>query len=357
MRFLSWILDFLKGLFGASSSTSKKRQPESLGSGVDVDAVLSGGGSRSPSSGRSRTYTPVFGGLADTRSREQDGDPLVLPTLPDGRSPRGSRETTRSSTVVRADSILIQGEQVNEVLAPSDFSISGGWIRSPFVSLDKRTPNVSTRFGADVDWIAIHFTGGVDADIAANWLCNPESQASAHFVIDQRGQIMQLARLQDRTWHIGRGEFYTNGKFMTNRPDRSAVGIELANPGPLVWDDEQNRWEYYVGRAERVYDQEKYGDPVFRKMNILEGPMTDGFWAPYQEEQIAWLSWLCAHLVKVCKIDVNRIVGHESAARPAGRKIDPGPAFPWKKFYENVCTYLNVPLPKELAKYHKVLWG
>lgn len=254
------------------------------------------------------------------------------------------------------DFILVPGENGDELLEASDFSVSKGWVRSPFVSTKMRTPNTSSRMGSKIDWIAIHYTAGANAVGAAKWLCNQQAKASAHFVMDQEGKMLQLASLDVRTWHVGRGQFHSNGRLLTSRCDRSAIGIELANPGPVEWDQDQNRWEYYVGRHDKLYDHVRYGEPVQATLEFSNGNRDDGMWAPYPKEQIAWLAWLCANLVQEHDIPVNRIVGHESAARPLGRKMDPGPAFPWRPFYEITCAYLEIPVPDDVDRFHNVNW-
>ncbi len=197
------------------------------------------------------------------------------------------------------------------------------------------TPNVSSRGRYKIDWITVHYTGGLSGKRAAKWLCNPEAKASAHFVVDFDGTIYQLAPLEERTWHVGRGQFFSNGKLLTNRCDRSAVGIELANPG-MVFQSSTGSWGYYIGRKEFRYDSSTYGEPQRAILKYADGHVLDGYWAPFSQKQLVALLDLCTYLCKSKKIDFSRIVGHESVATPLGRKSDPGPLFPWEYLYKGL---------------------
>lgn len=57
--------------------------------------------------------------------------------------------------------------------------------------VQKTTPNKSSRCGWIPDIIVCHITEGSDTG-AVSWLCNPDAQASSHFVVVQKGEITQL---------------------------------------------------------------------------------------------------------------------------------------------------------------------
>ena len=196
-----------------------------------------------------------------------------------------------------------------------------------------KTPNVSSRQNLKVDWITIHYTGGTSAINAARWLCRREAQASAHYVIGYEGVIYQLAPLNKRTWHVGQGEVYSNGKMLRGRCDRSAIGIEIANPGPLYKFNKLD-WYYVVGRKEVPYDKDKYGDP--KRVYDEYYSKVSSFWAPYSERQLKSLFNLCNKLCLDFNISESDILGHDEVALPPGRKLDPGPLFPWKRLYEHL---------------------
>lgn len=67
----------------------------------------------------------------------------------------------------------------------------------------KNSPNkYNGRSGWKPDMIVCHITEGSYAG-AVSWLCNPKSQASAHFVVARDGRITQLVDLRDGSWCNG----------------------------------------------------------------------------------------------------------------------------------------------------------
>ncbi|MCF8018281.1 MAG: peptidoglycan recognition protein family protein [Vallitaleaceae bacterium] len=67
----------------------------------------------------------------------------------------------------------------------------------------KNSPNkYNGRSGWKPDMIVCHITEGSYAG-AVSWLCNPKSQASAHFVVAKDGRITQLVDLRDGSWCNG----------------------------------------------------------------------------------------------------------------------------------------------------------
>jgi len=77
-----------------------------------------------------------------------------------------------------------------------------------------------------IDLLILHYTGMQTAAAALDRLCDPASEVSAHYLIEEDGAVWQLVDEAHRAWHAGRG-FWAGA---TNINDRS-VGIELANPG------------------------------------------------------------------------------------------------------------------------------
>jgi uridine phosphorylase len=53
------------------------------------------------------------------------------------------------------------------------------------------SPNYNSRGNYNIDHVMIHYTGGSKSS-ALNWLTNPKSKVSAHYVIDKQGNIYQL---------------------------------------------------------------------------------------------------------------------------------------------------------------------
>lgn len=128
--------------------------------------------------------------------------------------------------------------------------------------------------------IVIHYTAGIDS---LPWLTNPESQASAHFLIGREGKVTQLVDTDHIAWHAGVSEWM--GRKSCNN---FSVGIELENRGKMI----------------------------------------NGGFEEFYERQLAAMEELIGLLLKDNDSIVD-IVGHQDIA--PGRKIDPGPRFPWDR--------------------------
>lgn len=143
------------------------------------------------------------------------------------------------------------------------------------------SPNFNERHCA-IDSIIIHYTDMVSTDEALKWLCNPASRVSAHYLIDEGGQIHQLVDEDKRAWHAG--ESFWQGRSDLNG---CSIGIELANPG------------------------HSFGYRTF------------------PEAQIDALVSLCEGIRSRWGIVASRILGHSDVA--PRRKQDPGHLFPWER--------------------------
>jgi len=92
-----------------------------------------------------------------------------------------------------------------------------------------RSPNFKNRI-VMIDTLIIHHTGGLMTG-CAEWLCNPESNVSVHYLIDRKGNIYNLVDDNKIAYHCGKSFFDYNmdGKiddteqFINNR----SIGIEL----------------------------------------------------------------------------------------------------------------------------------
>ena len=77
------------------------------------------------------------------------------------------------------------------------------------INTSKKSANINKgRNGWKPDIIVCHITEG-NFDGAVSWLCNPDSQASTHFVVAKDGRVSQLVDLQDTAW--GNGTTTTSG--------------------------------------------------------------------------------------------------------------------------------------------------
>jgi AmpD protein len=161
------------------------------------------------------------------------------------------------------------------------------------------SPNFSSRDGEQVDMIVIHtaslpegkFGTGYVLDLFLNRLdlsAHPSFKelkglkVSAHYFIDRTGKVVELVDPDQMAWHAGVSSFA--GREGCNS---FSIGIELEGTPDH-------------GITERQYDS---------------------------------LEELCLILMKRFPlITLERIVGHSDIA--PGRKVDPGPLFPWERLRE-----------------------
>lgn len=116
------------------------------------------------------------------------------------------------------------------------------------------------------------------AEAARDWLCTPDAQVSAHYVIGPDGTVWHLVDEAHRAWHAGAGAWGA----VTDVNSRS-IGIEIANSGATPF--------------------------AARQMDALEEVLT---------------RILARH-----DIPPERVIGHSDMA--PGRKIDPGARFDWQR--------------------------
>ena len=131
--------------------------------------------------------------------------------------------------------------------------------------------------------VIVHYTGMDSAQTALNRLCNTEAKVSAHYLIDENGNIFALVEENKRAWHAGIAEW--EGKRDINA---CSIGIELAHRG---------------------HDE-------------------NGQCAPFPATQMQSVKALLEDIITRHNIAPSRILGHSDIA-PA-RKIDPGETFDWK---------------------------
>lgn len=141
------------------------------------------------------------------------------------------------------------------------------------------SPNFDER-ALPVSMIVLHYTGMPDSEGALNRLTSPDSKVSAHYLVKEDGEVIQLVDEEYRAWHAGRS--YWRGITDVNS---ASVGIEIVNPG------------------------HEFG------------------YRPFPDEQIASIIPLVADIKDRHGIGRGNIVGHSDVA-PA-RKEDPGELFPW----------------------------
>lgn len=163
------------------------------------------------------------------------------------------------------------------------------------------SPNFDER-RLPVSILVMHYTGMQDAASAINWLANPESKVSAHYVVTEDGQVVNMVREEDRAWHAGRG--YWRGIEDINS---ASIGVEIVNPG--------HEWGY----------------------------------VPFPEEQMDAVTRLAHDIVKRHHIVPANVIGHSDLA--PSRKQDPGELFDWDRLAKH-----GIALEKPSVKLGEPPW-
>lgn len=146
--------------------------------------------------------------------------------------------------------------------------------------IDRPSSNFNERT-APPDMCILHYTGMASAQAALDRMCDPEAKVSAHYCVDETGQVVRLVAEERRAWHAGvsfwKGDTDLNGR---------SIGIEIVNPG----------------------HQFGYRDFPAAQIDAVIG-LLDGIRSRWD-------------------IADSRILGHSDIA--PGRKEDPGEKFPWQ---------------------------
>ena len=149
------------------------------------------------------------------------------------------------------------------------------------------SPNFSknTRKKSDIKFVIIHYTGMQSEIESLRRLKNSKSKVSCHYLINKKGEIIQMVLDKYSAWHAGKSRWkkYKN-------LNKNSIGIELVNRGHF------------------------YGYENFPK------------------KQINTLIFLCKKLKMKYGIKTENFLGHSDIA-PL-RKTDPGEKFPWKRLSE-----------------------
>ncbi len=128
--------------------------------------------------------------------------------------------------------------------------------------------------------LVLHYTGMQSAKHALERLCDLSAKVSAHYVIDEQGEVFALVPEHKRAWHAGLSCW--QGVTDINS---ASIGIEIVNGG---------------------HDFGLPGFPEAQMLAVIE---------------------LSQAILARHKITPQNIVGHNEIA--PGRKIDPGERFAW----------------------------
>ena len=145
------------------------------------------------------------------------------------------------------------------------------------------TPNFGPRAaGFTPDILLMHYTAMASGEAAIDWLCDPSSGVSCHYLVDDDGTITQMVSEDQRAWHAGQSSW--KGVRDINS---CSIGIEIQNPGPDA------------------------------------GPVA------FPDIQMVAVEALSRDIIGRHKIASERVLAHSDVA--PGRKIDPGETFDWAR--------------------------
>lgn len=161
------------------------------------------------------------------------------------------------------------------------------------VHRENASPNHDAR-ALPVSMVVLHYTGMQTAAEAEARLTDPSAKVSAHYLIDETGEVVALVPEHRRAWHAGRS--FWRG---INDINSASIGIELVNPG--------HEWGY----------------------------------CPFPAAQMEALLPLLARIVREYDVPRANVVGHSDVA-PA-RKEDPGELFDWPLLARH---RLALPIPE-----------
>ena len=165
--------------------------------------------------------------------------------------------------------------------------------------------NPKKRSSKQIKFIIFHYTGMKSESAALNRLTDIQSEVSCHYLIKNKGEIVNMVPDLYIAWHAGKSS-WKNYKSL----NQNSIGIEITNPG------------------------HEYGYKNFTK------------------KQITALLKLSKFLIKKYKINPKNILGHSDIA--VQRKKDPGEKFPWKYLSKNRIGIWHTLSKQELKQNRKL---
>lgn len=188
--------------------------------------------------------------------------------------------------------------------------------------IQKSSPNKRSRNNWKPDMIVSHITEGNYAG-AVSWLCNPQSQASSHFVVSKRGEITQLVPITESAWVNGTSTDISKN----NHYSKSSL--------KLVRDRKTNANYYTIGIEHEGFSSQGGGKLT--------------------PEQFKATVWLHKHIIAEVKriygidipIDREHIVGHYQVD-PIRKPNCPGKNFQWDDLIKELKggNIVNTPKPQ-----------
>ena len=158
------------------------------------------------------------------------------------------------------------------------------YLKNTMINKIKLSQNCSkkSRLINDIKFVIIHYTGMQSEIESFDRLKSIKSRVSCHYLINRKGEIIQMVKDNKVAWHAGKSK-WKNFKNL----NENSIGIELVNKG------------------------HEFG------------------YQNFSNSQIKSLINLCKNLKKKYMIKKENFLGHSDIA-PL-RKLDPGEKFPWRR--------------------------
>lgn len=153
------------------------------------------------------------------------------------------------------------------------------------------SPNFNERSDGRIKYLILHYTGMASGKEAIDRLCDEAASVSAHYLIEEDGEVFSLVDENMRAWHAGISKWEDDEDI-----NDLSIGIEIVNTG-----------HSYPG-YESVYSS-------------------------FPSVQMDAVNKLALEIVERHKIKRHHVLGHSDVAWR--RKIDPGELFDWERLSEN----------------------
>ncbi|HSW75721.1 MAG TPA: N-acetylmuramoyl-L-alanine amidase [Candidatus Saccharimonadales bacterium] len=156
-------------------------------------------------------------------------------------------------------------------------------------------------------YIILHYTAMCTFSGAVKFFQKPDTKVSAHYVVGPQGEIVEMVDPELQAAHAGVSSWKDKEGLNVH-----SIGIEIVNPGYSEKDSEPCSKKC----------------PEWSKEDGVKIPGSDKIWYKFTPAQIETVIQLCKHLMEKYNIPQENVIGHGDIA--PGRKVDPGPLFPWK---------------------------
>lgn len=150
---------------------------------------------------------------------------------------------------------------------------------------DYSSPNCNGRSGR-VKYLIMHYTGMATGREALLRLCDSRAEMSAHYLIEEDGEVFSLVEENMRAWHAGVSKWENDQDI-----NDLSIGIEIVNSGHSY-------------------------------------PGYESLYRAFPDDQMLSVLSLSKDIINRHHIKPWHILGHSDVA--PGRKIDPGELFNWK---------------------------